>query len=409
MEFSAFKDPEKDPGLQYRLGVQTVGGGYSTKTGNPFVPVSQSYPSFNGYMSSKGNPMPPEAHRDSGGRWWQSYTSSVRSTQSVNVKGGGLSSARYIGTTCLGDTRIYTTLPPTPPTLINWSVADLNAFGATAIARTEPTDAYFSGATALGELLIDRVPEIPLSNTLKRDISTARKAGGNYLNVEFGWKPLVSDVQKLASAIQKSDDIMDAYRRDSGKNVKASYDAPTETYEYRDPFVRVNVLSGSPLLGPVYCVREYKRTQKVWFNGCFRYYCPTPDSGPAGRLQNLAQRARKVYGIIPDPETLWNIGPWTWAADWFGNTGDIIHNMVAIGRDGLVLRYGYVMCETKTEEYVYTIPGSQGASIYGHLEMRNTAISRVRLKATPYGFGISSGDLNNSQIAILAALGLSMF
>ncbi len=369
--------------------------GYSPST------VTHTFPIFSGTMYSESHPMPPWEHEDSGGMWYQEFTKSSRTVNSGKWKKSPFN--QYVeGQLVLGDyismTEGSTTLP-----FPSASLSEMKAFGATAIARTEPTQEYFSAATALGELYLDRIPDIPLSNITRDRVNLARSAGSDYLNVEFGWKPLISDLQTLGSAIQKSDDIMEAYRAGSGKITRASYEGPTLTETYRGTATQLPVPGRSPHVtfasGPITTVRS----SRMWFSGAYRYYVPDPGSGPFAGLRELAQKARKVYGVIPSPETLWNIAPWSWAADWVGNTGDILHNFSAIGRDGLVLKYGYVMHETKWTQR-RSIDASFG---YGTLTRTDEFVRRIRIKASPYGFGITSDGLTPRQTAILVALGAS--
>jgi hypothetical protein len=103
---------------------------------------------------------------------------------------------------------------------------------------------------------------------------------------------------------------------------------------------------------------------------------------------------------------LWNLTPWSWVADYFANIGDVMTNVSYFSQDNLLLRYGYIMREEKvTDEWTWTglIPG------YGSISTSIGAgsVTKQRLKATPYGFGLSTGGLNTSQWAILVALGIA--
>jgi len=102
------------------------------------------------------------------------------------------------------------------------------------------------------------------------------------------------------------------------------------------------------------------------------------------------------------PEVLWNLAPWSWAADWFGNIGDVMHNVSALGRDGLVMEYGYVMNERKTDaSYVCR-------SRLGTYTRDVTTVDRRRWAAiSPYGFSVSWDGLTPKQLAVVTALGLT--
>jgi hypothetical protein len=116
------------------------------------------------------------------------------------------------------------------------------------------------------------------------------------------------------------------------------------------------------------------------------------------------------------PELLWELAPWSWAVDWFTNTGDVINNISQFAGSGLVLRYGYLM----EESIVTDIYSLEGHSWKSGLAGRPNTLSRVkipnsvyithvkqRIRANPYGFGVTWDALSAFQLSILAALGIS--
>ncbi len=277
--------------------------------------------------------------------------------------------------------------------------AGLNADGATAIARTDPTDPAASVSVALGEVLHDGLPSIPFSDWKERT-RIAKKAGKNYLNVEFGWLPLVSDIKKLRSAATNSHQILSNYRRDAGTSLHRIYSFPDkiQTDVYKGTFTpRPSISSIGFLPGTL----THTSVQRKWFEGRFIYYIQAGQNVIA-RSQRYASYAAKLYGAELTPETVWNLAPWSWAVDWFSNTGDVIHNISSLGINGTVLQYGYMMCHTEsvTESRAF-LPG--GAMI----SSSRTYETKRRVEANPYGFGVSIGSLSATQLAVMAALGLS--
>jgi len=282
------------------------------------------------------------------------------------------------------------------------SDSDLIAFGTTAIARSEPTNPAFNMATALGEAVGEGMPATIGLQTWRDRTLKARSAGGEYLNYEFGWLPLVSDVRSFASAVKDSHSIVQQYRKDSATKIKRSYHSPSQSSNQffegdffqnpQDWFVK-----GTEI--------QYK-SYDLWFEGCFRYYLNFGNT-LLDKFDRYHSYANKILGIDLNPEALWNLAPWSWAADWFGNTGDVLHNISAIGRDGLVMQYGYAMCHQRLE----TI---KNGAVWQWGAQRDPACSRTivdetkqRLPATPYGFGVDLHALTAKQLAILTALGLS--
>lgn len=276
-----------------------------------------------------------------------------------------------------------------------------NAKGATAISRVLPTNPAAQLSVAVGELTKDGLPSVIGSSAFKSQVHAAHKAGNEYLNYEFGWLPLVSDLKKFAHAVKHRDEIMHGYLKYSDKQIRRRYDfpdsgaAPTSlrTTGYLDGF----------LDHPVVCNMTNTNKVEEWFSGSFRYHIPTPDESRWGYYR---AEASKILGLELTPEVVWNLAPWSWAADWFANTGDVIHNISRLGQDGLVMRYGYQMYRNvSTREYASSPGGAltQGFSSY----YKKTESVKTRWKATPYGFGLTFAGLTLQQQAVIVALGLS--
>jgi hypothetical protein len=119
------------------------------------------------------------------------------------------------------------------------------------------------------------------------------------------------------------------------------------------------------------------------------------------KFQDWMSMTDHLLGVKVTPETVWNIAPWSWAADWFANTGDIMTNISNLGKDGLVMQYGYSMMER-------VLRSESKARFDGILTKRTQeTVHKRRMPATPYGFGVNLSTLSPKQVAIIAALGLS--
>jgi len=122
----------------------------------------------------------------------------------------------------------------------------------------------------------------------------------------------------------------------------------------------------------------------------------------SSRFKRYESEANRLLGTRISPEVVWNLAPWSWAVDWFSDTGDVIHNISVLGSDGLVLQYGYAMNQTlRSVQINGTLPNGKTTS-YSFEEK-----VLWRRPATPYGFGINLQTLTSKQIAVMAALGLS--
>jgi hypothetical protein len=293
------------------------------------------------------------------------------------------------------------------------SDSQLDGLGATAIARVEPTNPCFAAATFLGELRAG-VPNIVGSGLMKQKVKRYRELGGEYLNVQFGWQPFKSDMIKARDAITKSHQILAQYERDSGKNIRRRYEFPVSASDpvttdrgtaYPSPLLpSVLYLSGH---GPGKLQYTDVTTKRQWFSGCFTYHLNMGTSS-RDRMIRAYQNAQKLYGVAITPEVLWNITPWSWMADWFGNTGDILHNISAQAFNGLVIRYGYMMEESITTRTWELSDVWYLSRPYSHTFTQTfRTIRKFRRPATPYGFGLNWDGFSLYQLSILAALGIS--
>jgi len=303
--------------------------------------------------------------------------------------------------------------PSSFPVVAFSSNASIDALGATAIKNLIPTNPIGGFATFIGEAR-EGIPKFYGVNSWKERTSIARSAGSEYLNHQFGWLPLVSDVQKFAHAVRDHDKIIEQYERNSGKRVKRRMEFPVSRT------TSVNVSDGQPS-NPVFNTNFYDGsdgafgrktttttvTVETWFSGCFSYYLPpyNPSGSNAARNEQIAN---KLFGTRITPEVLWNITPWTWALDWVGNMGDVIHNASAFLADGLVMPYAYLM-QRKTTSIKYELSDIRFRSVSGPTSFFQefVTVTKSRRKATPYGFGLDTSSFSAKQWSILGAIGLT--
>lgn len=354
----------------------------------PWVEKSFDVSNYDVFFSmNHGWPLPRVS--DAGGMWkYEKY----RDTPLVAfVPPNALD--RFYGSVTTNPPRGWTLSNPREP-----GATELDSFGTTAISRVEPTNPSMDMTVALGELVKDGFPAVSGASLLSERAKIARSAGSEYLNVEFGWKPLVSEVRSFAHAVKNSDRIFNQYRKDSGNQIRRRYALPSTQNITRQEHTTVPLLPADAGSAPGFAFQRIG--ERMWFSGAFKYHIPTSDSQIA-KFQDWSTKADRILGARITPEDLWNLAPWSWAADWFGNTGDVMHNVSALGHDGLVMRYGYVMCHTWSDMTV-------SATYKGHHVSRKWLWERKhRAKATPYGFGVDPSSFSARQVAVLAALGLS--
>jgi hypothetical protein len=298
------------------------------------------------------------------------------------------------------------------------SDADLNAVGATAWAKFKPGKPLSSSDQAILELVKDGIPSVPglrsIAGLVKAKKDLLKRIAGDYLNIEFGWKPIVNDLQNLYKAQRILDKRLAQLRRDNGFPVRRRGKLPVtinsevifkDYGNYSRP-VMTTEFYGDASSPDNFRERSESLTTEVWFSGRFRYWIP--DIG-----ENLWPERTKaaLFGLNPSPSLLYEVMPWSWLIDWFFNLGDVIDNMSTNAAENLVADYAYIMKRvTKTVHYdlsvVLAYPSTSENFVYTNRQSYG-GTWKMRDQANPYGFGFTFDGLSWRQKAILTALGLT--
>lgn len=302
------------------------------------------------------------------------------------------------------------------------SAGEIKTLGSKAISEKAPTAPQASLTTAIGEFINDGLPGLVGHALLKRNSRTLpQRAGEEYLNVEFAWKPLISDLKSVVESMASASQTLRQLVKDSGKTVRRSlyfgpelsnsFESYTNSRFGSSPYALVDSralksrgLSSIPMNQIDCTTRSYR---KVWFKGAFTYHVAA-NQATLGKLERYEQQANKLLGTRFNASTAWNLAPWSWLVDWQTDIGDVLSSASMLSEDGLVLRYGYLM-STTVDEYICTVPNC--VFIGGSMGSAPTTIyrrqSKERVKATPFGFGLDLQSLSGRQWAILVALGMS--
>jgi len=325
----------------------------------------------------------------------------------------------------------------------NWkngfTPSNLNVLGAQAINQTVPTKPSVSVAEILAQLkqgqelpelrsTINLIPELFSANNLKEIANRfLLKGSSQYLNLEFGWKPFISDLKGIASAVLKSQKTISQLLRDDGRPVRRRFYFPIQQVNstFLGPRSAEAVQSDGSLgslvgflpgvgsygasfglfAGDVTATRSTRTVQ--WFSGEYMYHLPKRDS-LAGKFAYYAEEAQKLLGLELTPVALWDLTPWTWLGDWLADFSTVISNgtLFSDPNTNLVLRYGYMM-ETVVDIYNIVWTGAQIGNYHaGNLSTTYTHTLKRRAQATPFGFGLSVTGFTPEQWAILGSLGL---
>jgi hypothetical protein len=315
---------------------------------------------------------------------------------------------------------------------------DLDPYGALAIKRTIPTKPIVSIAEILAQLGTEQeLPKLGIagnggiqkfsgqirdSHSLTisnlKDLLTRFRllSGEELLNIQFGWKPFLSDFQDILKAVLTSNDAVQQLIRDSGRNVRRRYSFPVETTvtvlddnHVIDGALAVDTIGYTSQFGVSRCnvTATDTLTTRMWFSGAYTYHIPDGDS-IAAKFARYAELADHVIGFSITPSVIWDLTPWSWLSDWFVDIGTIVSNASSLDQNGLVLRYGYLMCE---QVRIRNVAATNVHSSNGH-KMRDMytthrQVRKQRVRSTPFGFGLNPDSFTDYQWSILAALGLS--
>lgn len=345
-------------------------------------------------------------------RWWlshrDSYITSMNDPYNMWAR-GPLIPVFFVNNGLVSGENGYDPYPSLPKN------PDVVSLGQKAILSTAPTAPSASVTTAVVELLKEALPGIPGVATIFGGANVLRSGGGEYLNIEFGFKPLISDIRKVLTSLRSASVSIQQLQRDSGRQVRRRFKFPVTVDSTESTY---STGTTGPFAGHDYSwytgtrvtsVQKIVRTERdVWFSGAYTYYVPR-DESLLSTLQMYEQRANKLLGTRFDASAFWQISAWSWLIDWKVKIGDALGVASALQEDGLVIRYGYLMVHT-IEDHTYNSPTGLLTKLGDPVPNASVSFRREtkqRYRATPYGFGISTEALTPKRIAILTALGLS--
>jgi hypothetical protein len=102
----------------------------------------------------------------------------------------------------------------------------LDSWGATAVSSVLPTKSKVDLVTSGVELFREGLPAMVGQGILKGKLKDARKLGDELLNIEFGIKPLLGDIQGTAESIVTAAERIKQLERDSGRLVRRKFRFP---------------------------------------------------------------------------------------------------------------------------------------------------------------------------------------
>jgi len=303
--------------------------------------------------------------------------------------------------------------------------------GAEAFAALRPDLPDFQAASNLYELkdplglLKKRISNV--RNKTNRRLAKLRHSGRSvdgqaaelYLAYYFGWLPLYKDIQQFVRAFNGAKKRFDQLQRDEGKSVKrrrtlsGSYnlnkdDSVSSTEWHTAPW--------NPYVGPIMETQCYApigtartigtggNSKHNWVVGRSRYLLPPGPRDDAWK-SNIS---RRILGGVLSPNQVWNMIPWSWAADYFSG----LHHFLDAVQTGIADQYIIDAgdCMTSTEywdkrEYIQYPYTSQYAGSEQSSSCCIRRTTKARTRASPFGWGLETPS--DHQMSMLGALGYS--
>lgn len=278
----------------------------------------------------------------------------------------------------------------------------MDQLGADAISYVQPTNPAADLSIALAELYRDGLPSMPGK--------AEGNVGSEYLNLQFAWSPTINDGLDFIKATRDFDSITNQFIRDSGRIIRRSFDYPITKSTVVTTTANV---AAAPLTGGVAPTNQLVQVgtltktvtteTRKWFSGAFTYHLPS------NLLLRNVMVLDRAYGVVPGPDTAWALLPYSWLFDWFSNAREVMQNFNAFTLGGLIMPWGYMMCDTTTTTLYRLDTNRRIGTPFVPLTLESRVITRTRQRrrANPFGFGIAWDGLNPFQLSILAALGIS--
>lgn len=276
------------------------------------------------------------------------------------------------------------------------------------IARSNPSRPYISVPNFLFELkdLPGMIRDLGRLRIQGRNILTRgpqrihpKLIANHYLSYQMGWKPLISDLQKLLSfqslVDKKMRELENLYRNGG---IQRRVRLPDWKYEYSEQDNSVLVESQAGVL--IRCKRLKTSMIERW--GTVRWY-PTSLPDPRFSQADLQRLARDLtFGMKGiSAKQVWDAIPWTWLVGWFTNVDDFLQ--AHDNRIPLKHSEPCVMTHRLTRDQFTRVPGQNldftgGEGVTWYETKERTTSSGSLAASIPF--------LNGRQFSILSALAI---
>jgi len=242
-----------------------------------------------------------------------------------------------------------------------------------------------------------------------------RSLGSEYLNLQFGWIPFLKDLRQVIESVSKANLALLQLQNREGLLTRRQRGIPdqitTRSATSNDGVLSVggnwDIASNSAWnpSGRRSVTITHTTIQRIWFVGSFTYKLRA-ETDLLSRIARYEQLAQYLLGTRITPSVLWELAPWSWLIDWVVDIQSALRRAELTTQDGNVMKYGYLMRQTtQRAQYAMSFTFSNGYT--QHYSSTYLRKAKRRYRATPFGFGVNPESFTPSQLAIIAALGLS--
>lgn len=227
-------------------------------------------------------------------------------------------------------------------------------------------------------------------------------AAGAYLGEEFGWKPLIDDLEKLLNFQQYASKRAEKLNQlSSGSGIRSKITLGGSTTSVTIPH-RNTVSSNS--------FTQISQISVKWDQWATIHWRPTtPPSWIPNDEVNGDLARRVVLGLTPEglAKGLWDVIPWTWLIGWFTNVGDyaLAHSWTVPAEHGAVCLMNQMVLDWSADQVTDTNAAKNTLRGSGNLN-RTIKQRSVSSTVTP---GVNMPYLDMWRLSILGSLFVQRF
>lgn len=251
-------------------------------------------------------------------------------------------------------------------------------------------------------------------------LEDTRAAADDYLAFIFGARPTVQDLDDLADSISRSRRQAETVVRSSNRRLRRRVEGPADSRVLTRTTTGGTVGRAISNSFALFDCQEHFITESVhrtWWSGAFRM-SSSDTSTWLGQSEQFFKYVDKLSGLGADAQTMWNLIPFSFVADWFANTGSFLENRQIIADYNIACEYGYTMNHTSTtltaiatgtfriNNTSIAVQNAYGRT-GGSLSYRKVWETKRRDRCSSYGFYTDFSNLNPQQWGALTAIGLS--